>query len=91
MGRPGRHLFSHAVLRQESNLGAEFLEADIRLLGEDGRVVGELLGFRAKLVSADAERDSRENPDDLLYDVCWIEKPIVREKICQSSTAILRC
>jgi acyl transferase domain-containing protein/acyl-CoA synthetase (AMP-forming)/AMP-acid ligase II/acyl carrier protein len=79
-GRPGRHLFSHAALRQESNLGAEFLEADIRLLGEDGSVVAELLGFRAKLVSADAELGSRENPDDLLYDVSWIEKPLAAKK-----------
>jgi len=80
MGRPGRRLFSHATLRQESNLGAEILEADIRLLGEDGTVIGEILGFRAKLVSTDAERDSRDNPYDLLYDVSWIETPLAMKQ-----------
>jgi acyl transferase domain-containing protein/acyl-CoA synthetase (AMP-forming)/AMP-acid ligase II/acyl carrier protein len=74
LGRPGQRIYSHAVIRDESALGAEFLEADIRLLGEDGCVVGELLGFRAKLVSGDAEREGRENPDDLLYGVNWVEK-----------------
>ncbi|HEX3371025.1 MAG TPA: beta-ketoacyl synthase N-terminal-like domain-containing protein, partial [Candidatus Acidoferrales bacterium] len=76
MTRPGRQLFSHATLRQESTLGAEFLEADIRLLAEDGSVVGELQGFRAKLVSTEAERESLENSGDLLYDVSWTEKPL---------------
>jgi NADPH:quinone reductase-like Zn-dependent oxidoreductase/acyl carrier protein len=80
MGRPGRHLFSHATIRQESNLGKEFLEADIRLLAEDGSVVGELLDFRAKLVATEAERDSLENPEDLLYDVNWIEKPLAAQE-----------
>jgi hypothetical protein len=74
LGRPGQRIFSHAVIRNEGALGAEFLEADIRLLGEDGCVVGELLGFRAKLVSGDAEREARENPDELLYGVSWVEK-----------------
>jgi acyl transferase domain-containing protein/acyl-CoA synthetase (AMP-forming)/AMP-acid ligase II/acyl carrier protein len=78
--RPGKRIFSHAAIRQESNLGAEFLEADIRLLGEDGSVVGELLGFRAKLVSGDVERESRENPDNLLYDISWIEKRSAAQK-----------
>jgi len=80
MSRPGQRIFSHAAIRQESNLGAEFLESDIRLLGEDGSVVGELLGFRAKLVSGDAERESHENPEDLLYDISWVEKrPAARQ------------
>jgi acyl transferase domain-containing protein/acyl-CoA synthetase (AMP-forming)/AMP-acid ligase II/acyl carrier protein len=80
VARPGPRIFSHAVIRNESALGTEFLEADIRLLGEDGSVVGELLGFRAKLVSGDAEREARENPDDLLYDISWIEKRSVAAK-----------
>ena len=79
-GLPGGRVFSHASLREESNLGTDFLEADIRLLGEDGCVFGEFLGFRAKLVSSDEERGARENPDDLLYDVAWIEKPLASQK-----------
>ncbi|HWF12551.1 MAG TPA: SDR family NAD(P)-dependent oxidoreductase [Candidatus Acidoferrales bacterium] len=73
-GRLFQRIFSHAVIGKESVLGAEFLEADIRLLGEDGCVLGELLGFRAKLVSGNEEREARENPDDLLYDTSWVEK-----------------
>ncbi|HTC64496.1 MAG TPA: SDR family NAD(P)-dependent oxidoreductase [Candidatus Saccharimonadales bacterium] len=80
LGRSGKRIFSHAIIRNESALGAEFLEADIRLLGEDGSVVGELLGFRAKLVSADEDREGRENPDDLLYGISWIEKPFAAPK-----------
>lgn len=81
----GRRIFSHAAIRQESNLGAEYLEADIRLLGEDGSVVGELSGFRAKLVSSEADHGARENPDDLLYDISWVEKPC---KISKSENSL---
>ncbi|HEX3377934.1 MAG TPA: SDR family NAD(P)-dependent oxidoreductase, partial [Candidatus Acidoferrales bacterium] len=80
LGHSEKRIFSHAIVKNESALGADFLEADIRLLGEDGSVVGELLGFRAKLVSGDAEREARENPDDLLYGVSWIEKPYAAPK-----------
>ena len=77
--RPGVRLFSHCVVRPGSSLGTEFLEADIRLLTEDGSVTCEILGFQVKLVSGDAAREARENPADLLYDVAWIPKrPAVR-------------
>jgi acyl transferase domain-containing protein/acyl-CoA synthetase (AMP-forming)/AMP-acid ligase II/NADPH:quinone reductase-like Zn-dependent oxidoreductase/NADP-dependent 3-hydroxy acid dehydrogenase YdfG/acyl carrier protein len=72
---PDARLFSHCVVRPGGNLGAESLEVDIRLLGEDGCVAAELLGFRVKLVATEADREARENPADLLYDVSWIAKP----------------
>jgi acyl transferase domain-containing protein/acyl-CoA synthetase (AMP-forming)/AMP-acid ligase II/NADPH:quinone reductase-like Zn-dependent oxidoreductase/NAD(P)-dependent dehydrogenase (short-subunit alcohol dehydrogenase family)/acyl carrier protein len=74
LARPGARLFSHCVVRPGSGLGTEFLEADIRLLGEDGSVTCELLGFRVKQVSGETDREVRENPGDLLYDVTWVAK-----------------
>jgi NADPH:quinone reductase-like Zn-dependent oxidoreductase/NAD(P)-dependent dehydrogenase (short-subunit alcohol dehydrogenase family)/acyl carrier protein len=70
----GARLFSLCVLRPEGHLGAEFLEADVRLLDEGGSVVGEILGFRAKLLAGGAQHEARENPAELIYDVSWVAK-----------------
>jgi acyl transferase domain-containing protein/acyl-CoA synthetase (AMP-forming)/AMP-acid ligase II/NADPH:quinone reductase-like Zn-dependent oxidoreductase/acyl carrier protein len=79
--RPDARIFSHCVVRPGSSLGAEFLEVDIRLLDEGGCVTGELLGFRVKLVSGETDREARENPGDLLYDVTWVTKrPVASQK-----------
>ena len=72
--RPAARLFSHCVVRPGSILGSEFVDADFHLLDEEGCVVGELLGFRVKLVAGDFGREARENPADLLYDVAWVAK-----------------
>ena len=77
LARPEERLFSHAALRPGSSLGAEYLEADIRLLDEEGCVVAEILGFRVKLVTGETDREARENPADLLYDVNWVTKRAV--------------
>ena len=74
LARPDARLFSHCVVRPASSLGTEFLEADVRLLDEAGCVACELLGFRVKLVSGETDREARENPGDLLYDVAWVAK-----------------
>jgi acyl transferase domain-containing protein/acyl-CoA synthetase (AMP-forming)/AMP-acid ligase II/NADPH:quinone reductase-like Zn-dependent oxidoreductase/acyl carrier protein len=74
LSRPDGRLFSHCVVRPGSNLGTEFVEVDIRLLDQDGCVIGDILGFRVKLVAGDADREARENPGDLLYDVTWAAK-----------------
>ena len=88
LARPGARLFSHCIVRPGSSLGTEFLEADIRLLDEDGCVACELLGFRVKLVSGEADREARENPGDLLYDVTWVAKrPVAPQNSNGSGTA----
>jgi acyl transferase domain-containing protein/acyl carrier protein len=74
LAQPGARLFSYCVVRPGHTLGKEYLEADIRLLDEDGCVVCELLKFRVKLVAGEADREARENPADLLYDVTWVAK-----------------
>jgi acyl transferase domain-containing protein/acyl-CoA synthetase (AMP-forming)/AMP-acid ligase II/NADP-dependent 3-hydroxy acid dehydrogenase YdfG/acyl carrier protein len=74
LARPGARLFSHCVVRPGRRLETEFLEADIRLLNEDGGVACELLGFRVKLVSGVTDLEARENPGDLLYDIAWVAK-----------------
>ena len=81
LARPDARLFSHCVVRPDSSLGAEFLEADVRLLDEHGCVAVEFLGFRVKLVARELDREARENPGDLLYDVTWLpKKPVVSQK-----------
>jgi acyl transferase domain-containing protein/acyl-CoA synthetase (AMP-forming)/AMP-acid ligase II/NADPH:quinone reductase-like Zn-dependent oxidoreductase/acyl carrier protein len=77
LSAPDARLFSHCIVRPGSNLGTEFLEADIRLLDEAGCVTCELLGFKLKLVAGETDRQERENPSDLLYDVNWIAKRAV--------------
>ena len=74
LSRPGARVFSHCVVRPGSSLGAETIEVDIRLLDDEGCVAAELLGFRVKLIAAEADREARENPGDLLYDVTWVAK-----------------
>jgi len=74
LARPNARLFSHCVLRPESELGTEFLVADIRLLDEDGCVTCEILGFKVKLIAGETGREASENPGDLLYDVTWTAK-----------------
>ena len=85
LARPDARLFSHCVIRPGSSLGAEFLEVDIRLLDEDGCVTGELAGFRVKLVAGESDREVRENPGDLLYDVTWVTKRPVASRIADRS------
>ena len=85
LARPDARLFSHCVVRPGSSLGTEFLEADIRMLDEDGCVACELLGFRVKLVSGETDREARENPGDLLYDVTWLAKRPVAAQISNGS------
>ena len=72
--RPDSRLYSHCVVRPESGVGHEFLEANIRMLDEDGSVSGEIRGFRVKLVSGETDREARENPGELLYDVAWVAR-----------------
>ncbi len=74
LARPEARLFSHCVVRPGSRLGTDTLEADIRLLDEEGCVVCELRGFRVKLASGETDRAASENPGDILYDVTWIAK-----------------
>jgi len=74
LARPESRLYGHCVVRPKGSTGEDFLEADIRLLDEDGSVLGEIRGFRVKLVSGDSDREARENPGELLYDVAWVAK-----------------
>ena len=74
LAQPDGRLFSHCVVRPGHGLGKEFLEADIHLLDQDGCVICELQKFRVKLVAGEADREARENPADLLYDITWMAR-----------------
>ena len=87
LARPDERIFSHCVVRPGGNLGTEFLTADIRLLDEEGNVACELLGFQVKLVAGEADREARENPGDLLYDVTWIAKRAAAQRNSNGSAA----
>jgi acyl transferase domain-containing protein/acyl-CoA synthetase (AMP-forming)/AMP-acid ligase II/NADPH:quinone reductase-like Zn-dependent oxidoreductase/short-subunit dehydrogenase/acyl carrier protein len=78
--QPGSRIYSHSVLRPGSSAGTEFLEADIRLLDKEGSLIGEILGFRVKLLSGEADREARDNPGDLLYEVSWTAKNLPSAK-----------
>jgi acyl transferase domain-containing protein/acyl-CoA synthetase (AMP-forming)/AMP-acid ligase II/acyl carrier protein len=81
LSQPDARIFSHCVVRTGDSFGTEFIDADIRLLDEDGSVVCELLGLRVKLVSGETDREARENPGDFLYDVAWVTKrPVASTK-----------
>jgi acyl transferase domain-containing protein/acyl-CoA synthetase (AMP-forming)/AMP-acid ligase II/NADPH:quinone reductase-like Zn-dependent oxidoreductase/short-subunit dehydrogenase/acyl carrier protein len=85
LARPDSKLFSHCVVRPSSDLGTEFLVADIRLLDEKGRLICELLGFRVKQIAAQGDQEARENPGDLLYDVTWVAKRSEALQLAQGS------
>ena len=85
LARPSSRLFSHCVVRPSSDLGMEFLVADICLLDEKGRLICELLGFRVKQIAPEAVQEAREKPGDLLYDVTWMVKRSEASKPSQGS------
>ncbi len=87
MAQPDARLFSHCVVHPGNTLGKEFLEADIRLLDEDGCVTCEILKFRVKLIAGESEREARENPGDLLYDITWVAKKPLAPRILAASDA----
>ena len=89
LAQPGARLFSYCVVRPGHSLGKEYLEADIRLLDEDGCVVCELLEFRVKLVAGETDREARENPADLLYDVAWVAKRLAAPTELRGDEAVL--
>ena len=76
---PGERLFSHCVMRPGSQLGADYLEADIRILDEDNRPIGEIAGVKVKRIGGEAERESRGDFKELAYDYTWIPKPAVSQ------------
>ena len=82
LSRPAARIFSHCVVRPGSSLGTDFMQADIRLLDENGCVSCELLGLQIKRVARESDREARENPGDLLYDVTWVAK---RPDVLQTS------
>lgn len=81
LGRPPAGLFSHCVFRPGSRFGSEMLEADVRLLDEDGRMIAELLDLRLKLVRHESNRVARENFADWLYEPVWIPRELPRSHL----------
>ena len=72
--RPGPRLWSHATVRLAE--GKETLTGDVRLLDDDGQVLGEVKGVHLKRAKREALlRLSEKQLDDWLYEVQWRPQP----------------
>jgi myxalamid-type polyketide synthase MxaE and MxaD len=71
--QPGRSLWSHVVLRPGSTTRGE-IEADVSLLDDAGRLIGELAGFRLARVRR-APPPAPADRDTWLYRVRWQAVP----------------
>jgi myxalamid-type polyketide synthase MxaE and MxaD len=69
-GPPGPTLWSHVVLRP-GRTGAREVEADIRLLDDSGRVIGQLDGVRLVRVAPERHALAVTVNDTWLYGVHW--------------------
>ncbi|GAC1343814.1 MAG: type I polyketide synthase [Ktedonobacteraceae bacterium] len=85
--RPGKRLWSHAVLRPATALNSDTLEADIRLFNEAGQVVVEMLGLRLVRLGRDTKHAAQVNLDDWLYKLEWQVRASSREAYFQPDQA----
>jgi myxalamid-type polyketide synthase MxaB len=76
LAHPPARLFSHCVFRVGSRFGSDILEADIRLLDDNGRMLAELLDLRLKLVRRESDPVARNDFADWLYEPMWIPKAL---------------
>jgi acyl transferase domain-containing protein/NADPH:quinone reductase-like Zn-dependent oxidoreductase len=78
-GAIGRRLWSHTAVRAGGS--GETLTGDVRLLDDDGRVLGELEGIRLRRVNAEAfgRRQSVQDRDravrSMMYELAWRPRP----------------
>ncbi|HVK63791.1 MAG TPA: SDR family NAD(P)-dependent oxidoreductase [Polyangium sp.] len=72
-GRPGPALWVHGRLREAEGNGEEGFTADLRLLDDDGHVVGEAVGLRVKPLSPSAKA-LREPYETWLHALSWRRK-----------------
>jgi acyl carrier protein len=68
--RPERLIWSHVSLRSEPASGNNVLDADIRLLDGDDKIIAELIGFRLqRTIRRNCQLPSRQ--ETWLYQVSW--------------------
>ncbi|HYX51019.1 MAG TPA: polyketide synthase dehydratase domain-containing protein, partial [Ktedonobacteraceae bacterium] len=71
--RPGKRVWSHAVLTEERKQDAGLFEGDVRVLDEEGQLLVEASGMR--LQRSEVARQSRqEDVSDWLYELRWEPK-----------------
>jgi myxalamid-type polyketide synthase MxaB len=69
--------WAHVRVRVPSEGETDGFSADIRLYGEDGRVIAEIEDVYHKRISADAmEAAARKTMASWLYEVAWQEQPL---------------
>jgi acyl transferase domain-containing protein/acyl carrier protein len=69
--RPGRSIWSHAVLRSNVTSSTNVVEADVRLLDDAHQIVAEILGIHLHRITSRVHHTTPINLDTWLYQVQW--------------------
>ncbi len=72
VGQAGSGLWSHVVVRSHAAAGAGEIEADVHLLDDAGRRIGELIGLRLARVRRAHRPVPKPDQDTWLYRVRWM-------------------
>jgi len=75
--QPEARIWSHAVLRPESNHATTGLVGDVRLLDEAGGLIAEALGLRVQYLDGATSPATQPSVDDWLYTLEWELQPRV--------------
>jgi acyl transferase domain-containing protein/acyl carrier protein len=74
---PDAGLWAHALMKTDVPADSDYLEGDVYLLDESGRVLLEAQGLRLQRLERDAGRkNEHEDLDDWLYEVRWEPKDL---------------
>ncbi|MEK6320974.1 MAG: SDR family NAD(P)-dependent oxidoreductase [Acidobacteriota bacterium] len=76
----GQQFWSHAKLREETNVDPNILHGDVRLLDDTGRVMAEALGVRCTRLGEAAGREAEKSIRDSLYEIQWQPMPRSNEE-----------
>lgn len=70
--RPGRQFFCHGIKKRSA---ADFVEGDVVIFDDEGRVTVELFGVRAQAIGAAELMRTSAAMDDWFYESTWIDRP----------------
>ncbi len=75
--KPGKQIWNHTILREQSESHKETFIGDIRLYDADGQLVAEAEGVQLKRAGREAlMRVAHQRPSDWLYQVEWLPKAL---------------
>ncbi|MEA5516849.1 type I polyketide synthase [Nodularia sp. UHCC 0506] len=74
-GRLDQKVWSHLLLKPETDSDPDSLEADIFLLNQQGEVILEVQGFRGQKLDTSIEKPTQPEIPDWFYEVQWQPQP----------------